>query len=82
MKLYDYNLLSEVEKIRVINKHGVTIAERFDIFHSYKLYQLFSFYTEVSFGYNSSIESNRSFSAEKLPEMYLEQIDISTLTHT
>jgi hypothetical protein len=79
MTLYEYNLLPEKEKLNIIKEYGVDIAERYDIFHRYKLYQLFSFYTEVSFAEGAAMENYRSFSAEKLPEMYLEEIDISSL---
>lgn len=79
MTLYEYNLLSENEKLDMINACGINIAERYDIFHHYKLYQLFSFYAEVSFVQEAAVEYCRSFSAEKLPEMYFEKIDISSL---
>ncbi len=79
MTLYEYNLLTEKEKLTIINTYGININEWYDIFHSYKLYQLFSFYAEVSFAKGTAVESSCSFSAEKLPEMYLDKIDISSL---
>lgn len=80
MTLYEFNLLSEIEKLHVINEMGARVAQREESFYRYELYQVSAFYVEVKYAfYSGSMESNRSFSFEKLPEQYLAEIDISSL---
>ncbi len=80
MNLYEFNLLSEVEKLDKISRYATEVATRNDSFYRFDLYQLDCFYVEIKTSlHNGYCESNRSFSAEKLPDSYLEQIDISEL---
>ena len=80
MKLADFILLGEDERIAVLWREANIIAERKDRGYNVFLYQIYSFYIEVWHSCNLKDKYKlRSFSGTEELEPYLQKIDISNL---
>lgn len=80
MTLNDFENLSSDEQIAVVEENGVLIGEREDGIHDMFLYQLYSFYVEMTYN-KSDKELWRigPFDHPVLLRPYLDQIDITGL---
>jgi len=80
MTLYEFNTLSDDEKLEAVYETGSFVA---DIVHGLAknlLYQLSEFYVEVLYdGKDNLVKGIRSFKQGVYLKPYLEQIDISEL---
>ena len=77
MKLFDFGLLSDSEKIEVLYNQGVYIGKRKqgELYHV--LYQVDSFYVEVIYKkYRLYIDRIHSFSSTAQLDPYLEQMEM------
>ena len=82
MKLDEFVILTEDERISVLWREAQIVAERSDRDHNIFLYQVYSFYIEVWYSKNlMNIYNLKSFSDTDLLEPYLEDINISSLTN-
>lgn len=80
MKVEDFVLLTEDQKISLLWYQAEFIAERKENIYNVLLYQVNSFYLEVWYSYNlMNIHTMRSFSNTNELEPYLEKIDISEI---
>jgi hypothetical protein len=80
MNLEYFENLSCEEQVAVVKESGVLISEREDGIHDMFLFQLYSFYVEMT--YNKSDKELWRIGPFDHPVMlrpYLDQIDISTL---
>jgi len=75
MTLYQFNSLDEMEQIESVWNKGVLLAERSDETHNYWLYQIDSFYVELSgLKGNPGYNGLKSFLTTELLEPYLDKI--------
>ncbi len=80
MKLFEFEILSDSEKIGHLYKHGVYIGKQKEEGSTSVLYQLDCFYVEVSYRkYRQYIERINSFASVSMIDPYLEQIDVEHL---
>lgn len=80
MKLADFILLTEDERISVLWREANIIAERKERGYNVFLYQIYSFYIEVWHSCNVMDKYKlRSFNTTEELEPYLQKIDISNL---
>ena len=80
MTLYQFNQLYKKEQVETLWDKGVFIADRRDNECMYLLYQIDSFYVEVSYDdTHNTIRKFRSFSSVTQLEPYLNNIDINEL---
>lgn len=80
MTLEDFEDLSSEEQVAVVKENGVLIGEREDGIHYMFLFQVYSFYVEMT--YNKSDKELWRIGPFDHPVFlrpYLDQIDISTL---
>ena len=78
MTLYQFNVLTENEKIAIVWSKGDFVGDRTENNLSISLYQVQSFYVEVFYsGKENKISRLRSFSSMNQLEPYLNNIDIS-----
>ena len=81
MKLDEFVLLTEDQRISVLWREAKMVAQRNDDNYNIFLYQVYSFYIEVWYSKNlMNIYNLKSFSNTDLLEPYLEEINISSLT--
>ena len=80
MTRYHFNILDEVEKARIVREKGVQIGERFETFHTIKLYQVDAFYVEVyHHNHFNVITRLQSFYSTNKLQPYLQQISLEGL---
>ena len=80
MTMFDFQLLSESEKIEALYQRGVYIAKRRVDESVILLYQLEGFYIEIFYRkYRIHIKHIHCFSSTSLLDPYLEQIDVENL---
>ena len=83
MKLFDFQLLSEKEKIDLLYEQGVYLGKRKDGLLSVLLYQLDSFYVEVFYKkHRCYVQRLHCFGSTSLLDPYLDQIDVEHLVYT
>ncbi len=82
MTVYQYNSLTESQKVETLWLHGDLIADRPHPLEEkqFLLYSLFNFHVEVEYNRSeNTIEGVRSFFSVSPLEPYLENIDISAI---
>jgi len=80
MKLHDFTLLQDKEKITLLYEHGVYIGKRRSGDASILLYQLEGFYAEVYYKkYRKHIDRISCFSGTARLDPYLEEINVEHL---
>lgn len=80
MTMYEFNLLSEDEKVDLLYHEGTYLAKRKKHNLTLVLYQLEDFYVEVHYNkYRYLINDIRYFHSLELLNPYLEQIDIEEI---
>lgn len=82
MKLSEFVLLPEDQKVCILWREAKIIAERKERTYNVFLYQVYSFYVEV--WHSGNLMNNyklRSFSTTEELEPYLEKINISELMY-
>ena len=80
MKLSDFLLLSEVEKMKIILHDGVLIGKRFTSDFTIFLFQMNSFYVESYCNMDSKVvEEFRLFTSIDLLCPYLEMISLDNI---
>lgn len=82
MTLFDFNLLSDNEKIELLYEQGTYVGKRKFKSGHVVLYQLESFYVELFYiKYRCYIDKIFCFSSTAFLDPYLEQIDVEILTN-
>ena len=82
MNQYQFNALNEKEQINVLASKGSRLGSRRETGMLITLYQLSEFYVEVLFDQQKQkVTGLRSFGTAELPQVYLDDIDLSTLTN-
>jgi hypothetical protein len=82
MKLFEFEILSDSEKIGYLYKHGVYIGKQKEERSTSVLYQLDCFYVEVTYRkYRQYIERINSFASVSMIDPYLEQINVEHLVY-
>ncbi len=80
MKLSDFILLSEKEKRHAVLSQGVLLAKRQTASTVTFLFDVESFYVEACFNAkNKDIEEFRMFDSARLPQLYLDSIQLGDL---
>jgi hypothetical protein len=80
MTLYDFTLLEDREKIRLLYDHGVYIGKRKTRGTSVALYQLEGFYAEIFYHtYRRHIKQISSFAGTAGLDPYLTEINVEHL---
>lgn len=80
MTFFDFNLLSEIDKMNILKRKAVLIAVRDGGHYIFELYQIEGFYVEQQVHKNWNIcKPYRSFTSTGLLDPYLLTIDISSL---
>lgn len=83
MTLFDFQLLSQNEKIDLLYEQGVYIGKRKEEGLTVLLYGLESFYVEVFYKkYRCFITRVHCFNSTVFIEPYLDQIDVEHLVYT
>lgn len=71
-----FNTLDEIDQLNLVFNFGVDIAQRTSEGQPITLYQLFSFYVEVSHSEDKVYYEIRSFDETKYLDIYIEEIDL------
>lgn len=83
MKLFDFQLLPDDEKIDILYRKGVYIGKRKEGTLSVLLYQLDSFYVEVFYRkHRSYVLRLKCFSSMSLLDPYLSQINVEQIIYS
>jgi hypothetical protein len=76
MGLYDFNILSNIEKVFVLFDKGINIATRKESGYTIDLYSLSAFYVEIWYDSKSiAVENIYFFKTVKKLDVYLENIN-------
>ena len=80
MKLFEFKLLEDSEKLDILYAKGIYIGKRFQAGKTVILLQLDAFYAEIYYvKYRKYVECVYSFETTALLDPYLEQIDVQNL---
>ncbi len=80
MKLFEFKLLPESEKLNLLYASGVYIGKRYHSGRTVILLQLDSFYAEIFYvKYRKYVDRVHSFETTALLDPYLEQIEVPGL---
>ena len=82
MKMSDFRLLTESEKIAMIYEEGVYIGKRKEAGISILIYQVDKFYVEVYYRvYRKNVWKLRCSSSTSILDPYLEQIEVESFVN-
>ncbi|GAC1419534.1 MAG: hypothetical protein NVS1B13_21300 [Flavisolibacter sp.] len=80
MKMLEFKIMDQSDQINLLYKEGTYIGKRKKNNQDLVLYQLDSFYIEITYiEYRRFIQKIRCFSSTSLIDPYLEQINLASL---
>jgi hypothetical protein len=80
MKYFQFNLLSDEDKLKEVGANGVLVAERQTGLFKYGLYQVEDYYAEqVQHNFWTDSKITRTFKSTNYLDPYLAAIDISKI---
>lgn len=80
MKMYEFQSLSQKEQIMILYQQGIYIGKKKEGVFTVLLYQLDSFYIEITYAsYRRSIRTLKCSDSTSVLDPYLEQIPIEYL---